>query len=58
VISPLYKKRFRLRDGVSPDDSTLSVRVWPVRVENDEIWVCSQPLAVPERAEREETTMA
>ncbi|WP_413742893.1 nitrite reductase large subunit NirB [Sodalis sp. RH15] len=45
VISPLYKKRFRLRDGVSPDDSGLRVNAWPVKVEQGRIWVGSQPLA-------------
>ena len=58
VISPLYKKRFKLRDGVSPDDSALYVRAWPVRVEDDEIWVCRQPLAVPESVSLAETAMA
>ena len=43
VISPLYKKRFRLRDGVSPDDARLSVRVWPVRVERNRVWVARRP---------------
>ncbi|HKS32806.1 MAG TPA: nitrite reductase large subunit NirB [Enterobacteriaceae bacterium] len=45
VISPLYKKRFRLCDGVSPDDADLRVRVWPVRVTDGQIWVHPQPLS-------------
>ncbi|MCL6408461.1 nitrite reductase small subunit NirD, partial [Dickeya dadantii] len=58
VISPLYKKRFKLRDGVSPDDRALYVRAWPVRVEDDEIWVCRQPLAVPESVGLADNDMA
>ncbi|AFI89526.1 nitrite reductase [Pectobacterium parmentieri] len=58
VISPLYKKRFKLRDGVSTDDSALYVRAWPVRVENDEIWVCRQPLAVPDSVALADNDMA
>ncbi|NAT78913.1 nitrite reductase (NAD(P)H) small subunit [Dickeya dadantii] len=46
VISPLYKKRLRLRDGVSPDDSELRVRAWPVRIVQDRIWVANEPMAV------------
>ncbi|WP_226068891.1 nitrite reductase large subunit NirB [Dickeya zeae] len=46
VISPLYKKRLRLCDGVSPDDSQLRVRVWPVRVVQDRIWVADEPMKV------------
>ncbi|MGG7447570.1 nitrite reductase large subunit NirB [Kosakonia oryzendophytica] len=44
VISPLYKKRFRLSDGVSPDDAALRVRVWPVKVEHGQIWVHRMPV--------------
>ncbi|WP_192459562.1 nitrite reductase large subunit NirB [Musicola keenii] len=51
VISPLYKQRFRLRDGVSPDDGRLAVQVWPVRLEQDDIWVASQPLGMTVLAE-------
>ncbi len=39
VISPLYKKRFRLCDGISPDDAQLCVRSWPVKIEQGQIWV-------------------
>ncbi|CAI0760698.1 nitrite reductase large subunit NirB [Serratia ficaria] len=46
VISPLYKQRFRLRDGVCVDSGEPGVTVWPVRVESGRVWVCSQPLAV------------
>ena len=45
VISPLYKKRFRLCDGVSPDDADLRVRVWPVQIKEGQIWVHSQPVS-------------
>jgi len=45
VISPLYKQRFRLCDGVSLDDATLRVRVWPVNIIDGHIWVHRQPLA-------------
>ncbi|GAA0484045.1 nitrite reductase small subunit NirD [Tatumella sp. JGM100] len=48
VISPLYKKRLRLTDGVSPDDSSVSVRCWPVRLENGAICVNCQPMVVSE----------
>ncbi len=48
VISPLYKKRFRLRDGVSPDSQNLRVSAWPVKVEQGQIWVARQPLAPAE----------
>lgn len=45
VISPLYKKRFRLRDGVCPDDCSLRVNVWPVKVEQGKVWVAQRPMA-------------
>ncbi|MFC6376549.1 nitrite reductase large subunit NirB [Tatumella terrea] len=45
VISPLYKKRLRLTDGISPDDSTVRVRCWPVRVENGMISVQRRPVS-------------
>jgi nitrite reductase (NADH) large subunit len=47
VISPLYKQRFRLRDGVSVDDSNLQIAVWPVKVEAGRVWVHPQPIAQP-----------
>ncbi|WP_315711097.1 nitrite reductase large subunit NirB [Brenneria uluponensis] len=50
VISPLYKKRFRLCDGISPDDAELRVQVWPVRIEQGEIWVNRQPLSLTKTA--------
>ncbi len=46
VISPLYKKRLRLADGISPDDESVRVRCWPVRLENGAVRVHRQPLAV------------
>ncbi|QOV63174.1 nitrite reductase large subunit NirB [Kosakonia pseudosacchari] len=45
VISPLYKKRFRLRDGQSLDDAGLRLRVWPVKVLHGQIWVQRAPAA-------------
>lgn len=44
VISPLYKQRFRLRDGVSVDDASLRLTAWPVRVEQGRVRVYSQPM--------------
>ncbi|MCS2159577.1 nitrite reductase small subunit NirD, partial [Scandinavium sp. H11S7] len=55
VISPLYKQRFRLSDGICVDNVERAVTAWPVRVEEGRVWVCSTPLAVqaqlPETAE-------
>ncbi|VEB97697.1 Rubredoxin-NAD(+) reductase [Cedecea lapagei] len=45
VISPLYKQRFRLSDGSSVDDSQPALSVWPVKVENDRVWVRGEPIA-------------
>ncbi|SLM62384.1 Nitrite reductase [NAD(P)H] large subunit [Dickeya aquatica] len=45
VISPLYKKRLRLCDGISPDDNQLRVCTWPVRIVQGNIWVAAGPLA-------------
>lgn len=44
VISPLYKQRFRLRDGQSLDNPALSQRCWPVKVEQGQVWVASTPM--------------
>ncbi|MGK9174314.1 nitrite reductase large subunit NirB [Yokenella regensburgei] len=44
VISPLYKKRIRLRDGCSVDDGEPAVRAWPVKVEGGKVWVGNQAL--------------
>ncbi|WLI77378.1 nitrite reductase large subunit NirB [Kosakonia sp. H02] len=43
VISPLYKQRFRLRDGQSVDGNT-ALSVWPVKVEGGRVWVQAQPV--------------
>ena len=43
VISPLYKQRFRLRDGRSVDDEQSTLNVWPVKVEGGRVWVQEQP---------------
>ena len=45
VVSPLYKKRFRLRDGQSLDDAGLRLRVWPVKILHGQIWVQHAPAA-------------
>ena len=44
VISPLYKQRFRLRDGRNVDDALSALHVWPVKVENGRVWVQEQPV--------------
>lgn len=43
VISPLYKQRFRLRDGRSVDDEQSALGVWPVKVEAGRVWVKEPP---------------
>lgn len=43
VISPLYKQRFRLRDGRSVDDGQSMLSVWPVKVEGGRVWVQEYP---------------
>lgn len=49
VISPLYKQRFRLRDGRSVDDGQSTLSVWPVKVEGGRVWVQEQPESHPAR---------
>lgn len=46
VISPLYKQRFRLRDGIALDGTDLQLRCWPVRLVGGRVLVGSAPLAV------------
>ena len=46
VISPLYKQRFRLRDGIGIDQPDLQLRCWPVRIVAGRVLVGSEPLAV------------
>ncbi|URQ62358.1 nitrite reductase large subunit NirB [Pantoea alhagi] len=46
VISPLYKQRFRLRDGIALDGADLQLRCWPVRIVAGRVLVGSEPLAV------------
>ena len=41
VASPMYKQRFDLRTGVCLDDSTVSVRVYPVEIDAGRIRVGS-----------------
>ncbi|WP_445235254.1 nitrite reductase small subunit NirD [Erwinia sp. MYb535] len=43
VISPLYKQRFRLKDGQSLDNPALYQRCWPVKIEQGQVWVASTP---------------
>ncbi|MFS2223777.1 nitrite reductase large subunit NirB [Pantoea sp. B65] len=50
VVSPLYKQRFRLRDGQSLDQPDLQLRCWPVKLENGMVLVASTPLATAEMA--------
>ncbi|CCG87279.1 nitrite reductase large subunit NirB [Erwinia piriflorinigrans] len=45
IISPLYKRRFRLQDGCSIDDADTALRVWPVKIDNGRVWVRKQPAA-------------
>ena len=45
VISPLYKQRFRLRDGQCLDNPALQLRCWPVKLEQGTIWVANQPIS-------------
>lgn len=45
VISPLYKQRFRLRDGRSVEDGQSALSVWPVKVEGGRVWVQEHPEA-------------
>ncbi|GAB6261153.1 nitrite reductase small subunit NirD [Photobacterium sp. R1] len=39
VASPLYKQHFSLHTGQCLEQPEVRVRVWPVRVEDDEVWV-------------------
>ncbi|MEI2264819.1 nitrite reductase large subunit NirB [Erwinia sp. CGal63] len=48
VISPLYKQRFRLRDGQAPDNSGLAVRSWRVKTEGGKVWVAARQPALIE----------
>ncbi|MTD26148.1 nitrite reductase small subunit NirD [Erwinia sp. J316] len=50
VISPLYKQRFRLRNGQSLDNPALFQRSWPVKVEQGQVWVAANPLIPAESA--------
>lgn len=50
VVSPIYKQRFRLRDGHALDNSGVAVRSWPVKVEGGRVLVAS-PEAVLLQAE-------
>ena len=46
VISPLYKQRFRLRDGIALDGADVQLRCWPVRIAAGRVLVGNAPLAV------------
>jgi nitrite reductase (NADH) small subunit len=39
VASPLYKQHFRLRDGACLEDPQQQLRVWPVRLNGDQVEV-------------------
>ncbi|WP_376766052.1 nitrite reductase large subunit NirB [Acerihabitans arboris] len=49
VISPLYKKHFRLRDGCCLEDAGLSVSAWPAEIRQGRVWVSTR--ALTERAQ-------
>jgi nitrite reductase (NADH) large subunit len=44
VASPVYKHHFSLASGRCLEDASRSVRVYPARVSNGEVWVQSAPL--------------
>jgi len=46
VISPLYKQRFRLRDGQSLDQAPVVLRSWHVKVEEGRVWVQARALGI------------
>lgn len=48
VISPIYKQRFRLRDGQALDNSQQGVRSWPVKIQDGRVWVASPEMVVPQ----------
>nr|WP_255701885.1 nitrite reductase small subunit NirD [Bordetella sp. LUAb4] len=39
VASPMYKQHFRLRDGQCVEDADQVLRVWPARLQGDEVRV-------------------
>ena len=39
VASPLYKQHFRLTDGHCLEDPSQKVRVWPARLQGDEVQI-------------------
>ena len=39
VASPLYKERFRLRDGSCRDNPALQLKVWPIRLLGEDVQV-------------------
>lgn len=39
IASPMYKQHFRLHDGVCVEDPTVSLPVYPVRVEHGRVFV-------------------
>lgn len=40
VISPLYKQRFRLHDGISIDNASVRLACWKTDIRNGRVWVC------------------
>ena len=49
VFSPLYKQRFRLRDGRSVDGAETALNVWPAKVEDGRVWVQQRSTAAVSR---------
>ncbi|WP_213881755.1 nitrite reductase small subunit NirD [Pseudomonas sp. dw_358] len=43
VAAPLYKQHFRLRDGSCLEDPEQRLRVWPVRIHDEQVHVSLSP---------------
>lgn len=41
VASPLYKQHYVLESGKCLEDETVSVPTYPVKVENEQVWVAA-----------------
>ncbi|RQW61099.1 nitrite reductase large subunit NirB [Vibrio viridaestus] len=46
VISPIFKQRFRLKDGVDIDGQSQNLQIWPTMVENNTVYVANSPKSV------------
>ena len=42
VASPLYKHHYRLIDGRCLEDAETALRVWPVRMDGDDVFIQSR----------------